>query len=297
MLRRVAAIVWSTKHNLAGKEVAEVRLVDLLRRGRNNFHLRALSHGQYLSVVIARKVSESVFASAVLSQLRERKWEIDELATELCRRNPSLLPKGANMNADEVKAAKVQAFAKHVIDSVREFHVVPTDSEDAQTMQSQAQLIADLQAQLSQEQAEGARSSEPTNMTEPPAKRLRLSGKTSLPVVESSSKTPEQLAEEAMSPSQGISNLVLRDVPLAGVTKANISKWLKTVKTKVGPEKAQALEQAVSVAQQSNKRLDEATSQQLRDKCAQAGLPVQWAGKIKEPEIIQVLVAATCLAD
>ena len=101
---------------------------------------------QYLPVVVARKVSESVFASAVLSQLRERKWEIDELATELCRRNPSLLPKGSNVSADEAKAAKVQAFAKYVIDSVREFHVVPTDAEDAQTTQSQAQLIADLQA-------------------------------------------------------------------------------------------------------------------------------------------------------
>ena len=170
-----------------------------------------------MSVVIARKVSESVFASAVLSQLRERKWEIDELATEFCRRNPSLLPKGSNMNADGVKSAKVQAFAKHVIESVREFHVVPTDSEDARTMQSQTQLIADLQAQLSQERAKSARSSEPNTMTEPPAKRLRLARKTSLPVAESSNKTPEQLAEEAMSPSQSSSNLVLRDVPLAQI--------------------------------------------------------------------------------
>ena len=159
--------------------------------------------------------------------------------------------KGSSMSADEVKAANVQAFAKHITESVREFHVVPTDSEDAQTMQSQAQLIADLQAQLSQERAKSARPSEPTTVMEPPAKRLRLSGKTSLPVAESSAKTPEQLAEEAMSPSQSISNLALRDVPLAGVTKANISKWLKSVKTKVGPEKAQAIDQAVSVAQQS----------------------------------------------
>ena len=64
-----------------------------------------------------------------------------------------------------------------------------------------------------------------------------------------------------------------------------------------GPEKAQTIDQAVSVDQQSNKKLDEATFQQLRDKCAQASLPVQWAGKIKEPEITQVLVAATRMAD
>ena len=93
--------------------------------------------------MVARKVSESEFASAALSQFRERKWKIDELAAELCRRNPSSVPKLPNMSTDEAKAAKVQAFAKHIVDSVREFHVVPIDAEDAQTMQSQAQLIAD----------------------------------------------------------------------------------------------------------------------------------------------------------
>ena len=297
MLRRIASTAWSSKYNLAGKEVSEVRLVDLLWRGWNNFHLRALSHGQYLSVVVARKISESVLASAVLTQLREHKWEVDELAAEYVRRNPSVLPKGASMSADEVKAAKVQALAKYMIDSVRDFHVVPTDSEDAQTMQSQAQRIADLEAQLSQELAKSARASDPSSMADPPAKRMRLSGKTSLPVVDPSTKSSTQLAEEAMNPSQSISNMVLRDVPLAGVTRANVSKWLKTVKAKVGPEKSQSIDQAISSAQQANTRLDEATFQLLRDKCAQAGLPVQWAGKIKEPEIIQVLVAATSMAD
>ena len=70
LLRRIAATTWSTKYNLAGKEVAEVRLVDLLWRGWQNFHIRALSHGQYLSVVIARKVSETLhrlFSASYLS--------------------------------------------------------------------------------------------------------------------------------------------------------------------------------------------------------------------------------------
>ena len=84
---------------------------------------------------------------------------------------------------------------------------------------------------------------------------------------------------------------------MAGVAKANVSKWLKTVMAKVGPEKSQAIDQAISVAQKSNKKLDETTFQKLRDKCAQEGMPVQWAGKIKEPGVIQVLIGATCMAD
>ena len=69
LLRRVAATTWSTKYGLAGKEHSQGRLVDLLWRGWQNFHVRALSHGQYISVVVARKVSESVFASPILGQL------------------------------------------------------------------------------------------------------------------------------------------------------------------------------------------------------------------------------------
>ena len=76
-----------------------------------------------------------------------------------------------------------------------------------------------------------------------------------------------------------------------------MSKWLKTVKAKIGPAKSQAIDQTILVAQKSNKMIDETTFQQLRDKCAQAGMPVQWAGKIKEPEVVQVLIAATCMAD
>ena len=50
---------------------------------------------------------ESVFASSLLSQLRDRKWELDELASEYCRRNPDAVAKQQNISADEFKAAKV----------------------------------------------------------------------------------------------------------------------------------------------------------------------------------------------
>ena len=65
----------------------------------------------------------------------------------------------------------------------------------------------------------------------------------------------------------------------------------------MGPEKAQSIEKALDLAQQMQPCLDPMIIQQLRDKCAQLGLPVQWATKIKEPEIHQVLIAATCVAD
>ena len=109
------------------------------------------------------------------------------------------------MSADEFKAAKVQALAKHMLENVRDLHVVPLDSEEMQTMQSQAQVIADLEAQLQQERAKKSCPVGPSSSMEPPSKRVRLSGKISLPVSDTSATEPEQLAEEALRPSHQIS--------------------------------------------------------------------------------------------
>ena len=88
MLRCVSGTSWASKYRLAGRELAGLRLVDLLWRGWRNHHLRALSHGQYVSLVIARKVNESVLMSQFLSSLREQRWDLDDISNEYCRQHP-----------------------------------------------------------------------------------------------------------------------------------------------------------------------------------------------------------------
>ena len=63
----------------------QVKLVDLLWRGWNNQHLRALSHGSYVSLLVARKVNEAVFSQALLTIIREKKWDLDDLAHQFCK--------------------------------------------------------------------------------------------------------------------------------------------------------------------------------------------------------------------
>ena len=65
----------------------------------------------------------------------------------------------------------------------------------------------------------------------------------------------------------------------------------------MGLDKAESIDKAIALAKQRLAQLDPTVIQQLRDKCAQIGLPVQWATKIKEPEVHQILIAATCAAD
>ena len=261
MLRKVAPTSWASKYRLAGRDISDIRLTDLLWRGWNNHHLRALSHGQYVSLVIARKVNESVLSSQLLTAIREQKWDLDELEC-------------------------LQPFST---------------ASSAASSSDQTQLIADLQAQLEAEKAKNKAPSPPA-MSQPPAKRIRLCSKTAtvggLPIQASSSCNPSQeLVDKALDPTCQLTARIFQQYPTQGVAKTNISKWLKNIKAKVGPEKAQSIEKALDLAQQMQPCLDPMIIQQLRDKCAQIGLPVQWATKIKEPEIHQVLIAATCIAD
>ena len=61
LLRKIAATSWSSKYGLAGQSMEHVKLVDLLWRGWHNQHLRALSRGSYVSLLVARKLNEAVF--------------------------------------------------------------------------------------------------------------------------------------------------------------------------------------------------------------------------------------------
>ena len=194
------------------------------------------------------------------------------------------------MSSDEVKAAKTLAVANFLLETLRPFAVEKATASSS----DQSQVIADLQAQLKAEKAKNS-ASEPPAM-EPPTKRVRLSGKTALPI-QSVADPTQQLVDRALDPESFISERIFQQHPTLGVAKSNIAKWLKNVKSKVGPDKAESIDKAIALAKQRLAQLDPTVIQQLRDKCAQIGLPVQWATKIKEPEIHQVLIAATCAAD
>ena len=290
MLRCVSSTSWAAKYRLAGRELADLRLVDLLWRGWRNHHLRALSHGQYVSLVIARKVNESVLMSQFLSSLREQRWDLDDVSNEYCRQHPDQVTLKSSMSSDEVKAAKTLAVANFLVEALRPYAV----EKAAASSSDQSQVIADLQAQLKAEKAKNSASDPPA--MELPAKRVRLGGKTALPI-QSVTDPTQQIVDRALDPDSLISEHIFQQHPTQGVAKANIAKWLKNVKSKVGPDKAESIDKAIALAKQRLAQLDPTVIQQLRDKCAQISLPVQWATKIKEPEIHQVLIAATCAAD
>ena len=173
MLRKIAPTAWSSKYGLAGQNMEQVKLVDLIWRGWDNQHLRALSHGSYMSMIVCRKVNEAVFLQAVLSLVREKKWDLDDLANHFCKNQSIAEPTKSHPSVEEIKVHQAQALAKFLIEQVEPFATnMSSSSSPAQ------QEIDSLRAQL---EAEKARNSQSAESQQAP-KRRRLQEKQTAPL-------------------------------------------------------------------------------------------------------------------
>ena len=184
MLRKIAPTAWSSKYGLAGQSMEQVKLVDLIWRGWENQHLRALSHGSYMSMIFCRKVNEAVFLQAVLSLIPEKKWDLDDLACHFCKSVAE--PSKSHPSAEEVKVHQAQALAKFLIEQIEPF------ASNMSSSSSRAQQeIESLRAQLAAEKARNSQSAEPQQA--PKRRRLREKQEAPLPFV-----MKEDLVERAI---------------------------------------------------------------------------------------------------
>ena len=151
------------------------------------------------------------------------------------------------------------------------------------------QEIQSLKAQL---EAEKARNIQSANSSQP-AKRRRLLEKQEAPLP---FVMKADIVERAVNP-QHLGDRVLFNQNLAGHTKQAITGWIKTLKKPLGEDKHQELLKAIARAPEILKGLPKEHLELLRDKMSHLGCTVAMASKIKGPEIITVLLAATALSD
>ena len=81
--RNVQTTPWSSKAGLAGKDVNSIRLVDVTRKGLDDYSLRNLSNGEFQGEVFVQSVSEAVFTTNLLRLLRQDKVDLDKVAAHL----------------------------------------------------------------------------------------------------------------------------------------------------------------------------------------------------------------------
>ena len=283
MLRKIAPTAWSSKYGLAGQSMEQVKLVDLICRGWGNQHLRALSHGSYMSMIVCRKVNEAVFLQAMLSLIREKKWDLDDLACHFCKSQSVAEPSKSHPSAEEVKVHQAQAPAKFLIEQVEPFAAnMSSSSSPAQ------QEIEPLRAQLEAEKARNSQSAEP----QPAPKRRRLHEKQEAPLPFVMKK---DIVERAVHPEQ-LGDRVLLNQTL-GHTKQSINAWVKRLKQTIGATKHDELTAAIARAPEILKGLPKDRIGLLPDKLSHLGCTVTVATKIRGPELITLLLAATAITD
>ena len=63
----------------------DIRAHELLFHGPDEWTLRLLSHGRFVSMVPTRSVTESILASQLLSAIRKKQYDIDGTAEAVRR--------------------------------------------------------------------------------------------------------------------------------------------------------------------------------------------------------------------
>ena len=81
--RNIQSTPWSTKSGLAGKDIADLRVTELTRKGLDDFSLRCLSNGEFQSLVFVRSISEAVFVSNLLRHIRQDRIDLDAVAANM----------------------------------------------------------------------------------------------------------------------------------------------------------------------------------------------------------------------
>ena len=81
--RNIQSTPWSTKSGLAGKDVANLRVAELTRKGLDDYSLRCLSNGEFQSIVFVKSISETVFVSNLLRHIRQERIDLDAVAAHM----------------------------------------------------------------------------------------------------------------------------------------------------------------------------------------------------------------------
>ena len=145
--RTIRASSWSQLKDIEGCDPLTVPLSKLLYQGSENFWLRKLAAGREVYVATMGEVSQVVFVSEILSQLRTRGIDLDKLAQHKALQDGHALE----------KREAIQSLAKQIGDQLQRWS--PSIQADTSSQHKIAELearLAALQAAANQSQAPAA---------------------------------------------------------------------------------------------------------------------------------------------
>ena len=139
--RKIQPGAWAIKHGLACWNVEDIKLHELSWQGWQNYNLRALAQGRYVSIYFTTSIKEATFVSYFLQHLREQKLDLDQIAE--CFFADSGI---------QVSSETPEHFKKTFrIKELEQFVVKPFQPHQAQELADAQDRIKDLERQLAQQ--------------------------------------------------------------------------------------------------------------------------------------------------
>ena len=139
--------------SVEGQDIARVPLINFLHEQWNSWWLRHLAHGGEVRIVVAKSMPESVFAAELLSQIRQRHFDLDALALHVATQE----------GATATKPAAVKLLTSKIFDYLISLRpTATTDPASATTILQLQQQLADARNQLAQQASSPSPSPTPT---------------------------------------------------------------------------------------------------------------------------------------
>lgn len=109
--KRVEATQFSRRQNLAGQEITQVKLIDVVQSGLNNWGLRLVANGRFVSCDFFRNRLEATFATMLFCEMSKQKDTID--FTKLLE---AFTPSGQDPQEWDTKLNSIKSLVQATLD-------------------------------------------------------------------------------------------------------------------------------------------------------------------------------------
>ena len=293
--KKIQPSSWAVKHQLAGREVTSIQLHEICWQGWNNYSLRALAQGRYVSVNFARSIKEATFISFMLQKIRESKLDLDEIAHAFCIQN------GTTVDVSEPeahqKSVRMRHFCAQLVDVCSTFQQQDLANAQDRIRALEQELAAAKRGSNNSGPASGSKrphdGAEPSSTSDPSAKRVRTPVKTPASQVAPPSDS-RTLFQKAMDPSFVPQKVLGSNCPVTTSSQAT-TKWISGLK--LSSAKREELQQACKNASITIRSLSEEDKEILPQRAADFGFPVRNLTSAKPVEVLKIVMSACALAE
>ena len=278
--KRVESTQFSRRQNLAGQEISQIKLIDVVQSGISNWGLRLVANGRFVSCEFFRNRLEATFATTLFREMSKQKDTLD-----FHRLLGAFTPQGQDPQEWDTKLTSIKGLVQSTLDHFRT--LCPQDSQQA--------ILEELE-ELKAENA-ALKASQAPDSGNPPSQQTQRppTGQPQINAFFPNSSTPGGPS----SPADPLMSYRRKDAqafyaiqaPQTG-TEAKVRDW---VKKNVPKERQGELNKCVETLQNHLKQFHQANQPNLEPILSDWGLSSSFLSKCNVDAHIRLLAAVQLL--